>query len=650
MNAPFVLRDDLLEVVLTPSDDTFFLTLKDLKSGLVRQSSSFPAVTVYDKMERRCMTRNRFPEASVKTAFGQLRMEIPCKEFELSFALWLAVQNGELVIRFEMPELYEHKPSVFRLFKVALPEKLLTVGPEEDGLLLLPIHSGLACNPKGKPPLKEFFMIYGEQSRWEFLPTLPVCAAGGATGGLIALAVEGAAETECFAATDGNGGGWTGLHFSFRRTWMDKLYPGTRRIHIVPVSPGIDLLTATAKRLRRHIMEDHRKPTLRERIEESPEVKYLQNASIMKIFHGMQKMGMLADTKDDVSDLDPFVPTMTFPEASAAMQKLHDAGIGQILFQCVGWNPRGHDGLWPTRFPIEPRLGGETEFREMIRTGHSLGYQVSVHDNFLSQYTASPDFDPSTLIYDQWGNPDLRGFWGGGETCLTHPLQVKGERREGQMLRMKTLGLSGMYYLDGMGNPLECNYRPGQPASRSEYAQGTMELLRTARKIFGSCGTECGFLYAALEADCIVTCGNEFMIRHLPEDSAILSFCDRFVPLWQLALHGLLFRENGKCNEWSSAMRCILFGDHPRDEWSARPDFMPVLDDRRIASLKAKHDLCLTRFGFLQMLELTRWENPEPGMEQSTFEDGTTVLADFNRRELFVNGEKIPRPDALDDI
>ena len=51
--------------------------------------------------------------------------------------------------------------------------------------------------------LRDRFMIYGEQPRWELLPTLPVCAVRNPAGGLMAIATGGAAETECHVATDG---------------------------------------------------------------------------------------------------------------------------------------------------------------------------------------------------------------------------------------------------------------------------------------------------------------------------------------------------------------------------------------------------------------------------------------------------------------
>ncbi|MDA1040810.1 MAG: DUF5696 domain-containing protein [Planctomycetota bacterium] len=82
---------------------------------------------------------------------------------------------------------------------------------------------------------------------------------------------------------------------------------------------------------------------------------------------------------------------MTFAEAGVALRKLKEAGIEKIHTMCVGWNARGHDGLYPTRFPIDARLGGETGFRELCKLGDELGYHINVHDNFMMNVPQAPD-------------------------------------------------------------------------------------------------------------------------------------------------------------------------------------------------------------------------------------------------------------------
>jgi hypothetical protein len=83
-------------------------------------------------------------------------------------------------------------------------------------------------------------------------------------------------------------------------------------------------------------------------------------------------------------------------------------------------------------------------------------------------------------------------------------------------------------------------------------------------------------------------------------------------------------------------------------EWRLRPGlYIPPLDRALIAALKADYGLTLGRFGFLQTLQMTDYQEPEDGVATSRFEDDTTVTADFNRAELWVNGDRIARPKEL---
>jgi hypothetical protein len=314
--------------------------------------------------------------------------------------------------------------------------------------------------------------------------------------------------------------------------------------------------------------------------------------------------------------------------------------------ESIGWNPRGHDGMWPTRFPIEPRLGGEAGFRELIRYGQSLGCTMNVHDNYLSQYNSSPDFDPSIVMHDQWGNRDLRGFWGGGETYVTCPWALGPKRLDDQLEKVKALGLDGPAYIDGMGNPLECSYAPGPVGSRSDYVQGSQHVLETARRIYGAVRTECGFVYTCVAVDCLAQCGNAFMLNRLDSRWPITALIEKVVPVWQIALHGFVVSESHG-TDWESTMQCILFGDHPRQEWTHTGRFQPILDDTLIASIKAKYDLCVKQFGHLQTDTLESWRESSDGIQETTFSDGTEVRADFNRMELRVNGKKVKKPEGL---
>jgi hypothetical protein len=337
-----------------------------------------------------------------------------------------------------------------------------------------------------------------------------------------------------------------------------------------------------------------------------------------------------------------FRQVMTFAEAGAGLKKIKAAGLDYVHTQSVGYNPSGHDGMWPSRFPIDERLGGERAFRNLIELGKSLGFTMNVHDNQLAAYRRSHDFREQEVIIDQWGQPMALGEWGGGPTFVLNTFARPAGQVERSMRDLQALGLNGCAYLDGMGNPLYRDYSPAHPMTRTGYARATNLLLDTARKVYGAAQTECGFLYCAIAADAMCTGGNAWHVKGCWPEWPVTGLMDKLVPAWELALHDLVLLENHGLG-WPSIMQCVLMGGHPRDEWSAHPGVMPVLDDTRIASLKTKYDLCLNQFGHLQTEEMLSWNEPADGVQRTTYADGTEVIADSNSQELRVNGKRIKK-------
>jgi hypothetical protein len=635
--------DDVISCTLQKLDDYLSLSIRDETGGRTWESPLL-ALEVHYKALRRTQRVERYRIDRVTDTGNGAHVTVGDGSRGVAVGFWLRVEDGELRVLLPPAEVYEHDDEMYRVFAVDILPSLLQV--EGDETLLLPVRTGARCHPGDKPAHRDRFLIYGEQPRWELAPTLPFCGAHTSSGGMVNLAVQGACDAQCRVSTDGRGAGNVGFAASLRRRWVDPVDIGHREFCFAPIPGDADPVVATAKRIRRHVMEDLGKPTLQERADESPEVEYLLNAYIMKLFHGVENVGAMMQGKDKSSPLS-FVNCMTFAEAADNLRQLKDAGVPNVLTQSVGWNTRGHDGMYPTRFPVEERIGGEKGFRKLIATGNELGYQMNVHDNFTMNVPHSPDWDPDCVIQDIHGEPLVHGRWGGGLEYASWPLVFPHDRLGGHMERVQDLGIRGMYYCDYMEQPLEVNYHPEHGGPRSDHAEGQVRILKEARRVFGSSATEYGFLPCAVVADVVATCGAGWQPSGEQAEWPVSQLIDRIVPIWQLALHGLILVEARGGVNWRNAINALLYGHLPRDEWSARPGVMPVLTDKRIQALRATYDLCIERFQHLRVMEMTDYCEPEEGVKQTTFEDGTVVRADFEGDEVFVNEEKICRPTGL---
>jgi hypothetical protein len=640
MSEPTVtLTDAAFQLAVTHHEQQVSVALTDRATGTTWRSPLL-VLEIHDKTLRREDFVAQYRVDEVAASEDAIHVVVCAPGQQVAVSVWLRLEAGELVVSVPYPEVYERRPAHFRLFAVDLLPELMAVGAE--GTLILPLGQGALCSPRGKPAVADRCMIFLEQERWEIGTTLPYVGAHGPGGGLLCLASQGASEAQFRVVTDGQGQGRVSMATVLRRHWPDPVYAGARELRYSRLAPAADLVAATADRVRRHVMEDWGKAPLKERAAASPELAYVLQSYSMKLFHGIENEGLEMQGHDKARP-QSFFNLMTFAETVAGLARLRAAGLAKIHVQSVGWNARGHDGLYPARFPIEERLGGERGFRAMLREGQAMGYQMSVHDNFSMNLPYAPNYDPELIIQDVYGEPLVSGWWAGGLEYQSWGLALPHDRLEGHLQRLHDLGVRGLYYCDYMMRPLECNYHPRWRGSRHDHMRGQLRVLTAARDRFGAMATEYGILPAAAIADYISAGGGG---RRGQPHWPIKQLQERTVPIWELVFSGLTLSE-GCGLTWPDLMRRTLFGKQPRDEWTIRPARTPVLDDARIAQLAAHYELSVNRFGHLRTERIVSWQAPADQVQVTRFSDGTEVTADFGRRELLVNGQLVPCPAVL---
>ncbi len=614
-------------------------------SGERAWRSSLLTLEILNRMEDRVVVAHDL--RVMHTAVEEPYIHIVLRDIAhgITLGLWLGWDGDELTVIIPPAEIEEVKDELYRVHSVMVLPELMQAGA--SGNILLPLGSGALCKPADKPELRDRFLIYGEQERWELMPMLPISGVQTPAGEVVCLVRRGACDAWCAAETDGNGNGTLAMGAMFRRQWIDPVDWTEREFRYRFLEAKADLMHQAARRVRQHVIDDCGKPTLAERAGESPQCAYQQSAYTMKLFHGIQRQGIMMYGQENRPDELLYRRTMSFAQAESCLEKLQAAGVDRVYLQSVGWNPKGHDGAWPTCFPIDQRLGGEAGMRRMITTAKELDYQITTHLNFGMSCFASPDYNPDWVLHDIWGEPKVTGDWGGGIHSTHWGLALPDEFLFGRLNALRDLGCNGMQYLDFQGNPLYLNYNRTHRGPRSQFAAGIRRYQAAATKVFGGVQIEAGFLYCAPWVDAI--CApyyHPFAPWQLPEDWPLARMVDRQVPLYQLALQGLVAQEQQGV-DWKCAMNAVLFGRVMRDEWSAEPGGMPVLDDARIAKIKAVYDLATVRFGHLVTQELSQWEHLAEQVERTRFADGTEVVADFNEERLTVNGKEVVRPEAL---
>lgn len=450
------------------------------------------------------------------------------------FRIDMSLLEGDdgFAVKVHPETLVEICPNQFRVLELDLLPGFMGANLGEPGHFLLPNFCGGVIRFDERREFELRDMVYGDQKEYERYVTMPVCGMSSPLGSWLCVLTEGrfdarivtracGDEADCrFSLSPG---------FIIRHSKEDPIIQADREVRFVHF-PGEADHNVMAKRYRKHLIRDRGFVPFSERIDDNPVLAYALDSYHCKIFHGM-KFGRSYDGEEEMT------VTTTFAETEAIARSMKEDGVEKCVFFLTGWNPGGHDGQWPTRFPIEEKLGGEAGWRKLKKTLAELDYRLSVHDNHVDSYKASKTFPELDLLTDRSGEPVGGSQWGGGATYRICPARMPSAKSLLDLERMKKLGVDGIYYLDNMPSPIFTCHDPRHPASRREYAMGIRRLAQSASDLFGCVSTESYQDYALDVVDLpwkVHTPLQEFC----PYFDRVPGLSD-LVPFFQVAYHGL---------------------------------------------------------------------------------------------------------------
>ncbi len=654
----FELTDSTLRAKFTTDGGMALVELTDLVSGIVWGPT--PAFTL-DIMSIVLRRTDLIERLRVEIEMGDgcvfITQSVENVVHSASATVKFCIERGEFVARIASERISEMCPELSLLAGVNLLPSLMYVAPGSEGHLVLPYRNGALCYPKLHTRISDRFLIYGEQPNWEIMPMLPCTGVarqrGDTKAALLAIVEQGDCDAECRVDIDGIGGGQTSFSLRYRYTEVDPVDPIERVVRFVPLRGENAGYAGMGRRMHKFVLAKAGRGTLAHRAEQNSDIAYAANSFVLKIIHACKDIGSV----NGDGELRVFT---TCTDAAKQLAAIKDAGIDRLYVQLTGWNVEGHDGKWPTRFPVEPKIGGETALRELISAGKALGFQMQVHDNYIDLLKRSPEFDPDLCVGSVHGGPLKRGCWAGGINYAGWGLSYPPERLQGQMEKVKSLGVAGVYYIDAIGMPLEISYneKHGPRRYRRACAEGIQRIIRAGRDVFGSAGVENGYLYCATEADYI---GSPFL--ESPE-SPSSELVDVPVPLWFMAVKGHAFCilndtfggavDFGNNTSQTISRRMLTMAEMgllPRNEIVAMQGGWGYLLEPALEAIKLEYDLMIDHLSGVGMASLVDHEILEGSwtlgnhITRSRFSNGIVTVCDYGRSRLEVNGKEYPLPN-----
>ena len=428
-------------------------------------------------------------------------------------------------------------------------------------------------------------------------------------------------------------------------------------IDFYPMAKGADNYSAMARRYREYLIETGQMPKmLKERVAENEHLAYAAKAPEIRIRQGWKPVP--TPVKHQTLENEPEMRVaVTFEQVMEIADELKRQGVNEAQLCLVGWNHKGHDGRYPTVFPVEPSLGGEEKLRECIKYVQSLGYRIVGHTNHTDIYEISSDWNGGA---DAAKNPDgslqANAYWSAGQMYNICYKQSHDKYFWGYEPKVAELGFRGLEYVDVVSiiKPHIC-YDPAHPCTRKKGVEYANKMLQGLRDLFGGSQSEGGLWFTAKSLDyaLYVTMALDRLKKY--------EFIDEYVPIWHIVFNGYMLHNpasqtvNFTLKEPLYALRNVeyaarpmfyfysAFVDDPKKNWMGNADLTYKNKEdleRSVAAIKSGYD-AFKEWEYLQFETMEQHDILAKGICCSTYSDGSRVVANYTKEPYIFEGKEV---------
>jgi len=567
------------------------------------------------------------------------RVEIPFVGKVFSFTLHgeFRPDLGAVEISIPYDSVIEHDTSYARLMRIDLLPGFCAAAPGDDGYLVLPCLAGVLHRFNHTVSREERITLYAEQEQWAMRSNFNCIGMQRDHVSWCAIVTQGDYDAEAVVRSHFGEEASYSVHIGLVYRWdaSDKIIGGDRALRYYFLDPAEGGWAAFARCYRDFLRKERGVRTWHEKYAQHPKVDAYAHGFSMKIFQGCKT--------PDLGGRGKYQSATSFAEARQILELLQSEGIATITAELVGWNYEGHDGRYPTRFPVNPVEGGEEALKALIAWGSTNDVIVSMHDNALDSYEIGADFSHDDGIVLRDGSLWRNVPWCGGFNWRMCPLKsIRHVHRD--YPRMKELGVDGHYYVDALAAFKTC-HSPDHPADRRQFIEGVREILSFTRGLFGTLGLEVPF-------------GPYFDLMdgvYIDESAKGMSaftdfgphFVDEVVPFLPIALHNSVRYHRGSdaTEGISGALRCLAWGSMPFIEVSARP----VAESHSIPAYpkfaefaREAYRLCCVDHADLIEADLDDVASAGPDLFVTQYAGGVTLRINASGEDAVIQGESVP--------
>lgn len=340
----------------------------------------------------------------------------------------------------------------------------------------------------------------------------------------------------------------------------------------------------------------------------------------------------------------------SYGEAVKLLKMLQDQGVSSLALRYVGWFNNGIRHSSPSDIALEGALGGKSGFRELIdyTKQNNIGFYPDVA--FLEKYTSAKDsanfldrrkakiydYDPVVYVKDT--------------SLFSHyvmaPAKLSGAV-DGFVSDYKKYGIAGLSLRD-MADEVNSDFNIDRSVSRQDALKRIAQETGKLKKDIGSLMVNGGNAYSLPDAA---------MIVGAPTESSEMNITDEDVPFYQIALHayfdisGSPFNLDDDRDPRNSMLKALETGSNVYYEWFYNEP--SVVKDTPYNNLNALYykdwfseavalykeaDSVLSKVHDQLIVSHHKLTDQ---VFQTTFENGISVVVNYNKTAVEVNGIRI---------
>lgn len=522
-------------------------------------------VRSYERPTQKYRTYGVTAKVRVFTA-TRVELDFTEKESGAYVPLRLDLDDTYLRARVDAGDIVEPLGCSYRVMELAILPTVMDAKVGEEGRYLLPIYGGCIAPFRADRRLFTRDRIYVQQNTWEKMGMIN--AFGASRSGDSTLGIVHGGDFSAWVETTVDPGTGVCRQSPVVRVREDPadVQSFERKEILFRNLKGAKDWTGLALAYGEYLRTERELLPIEVRAAGNERLQYILGAVRVNIFMGLKKPFV-----PDGSS--PYFSATTFAEAEEIVDEVRARGIDKAWFCLVGWIKDGHDGAYPSHFPVNAQAGGEEGLKRLIAKIRGYGYAVTPHDNIHSCYAASPDYDSQIPCRTRAGEELPMGIWSGGMIRIGCP-HLYVQRYGGDFARIKGLGFAGVYYIDALMPVLFQCHDPRHPADERQFIEGQLRVLQWMKSEYGVAATETQAMPALKYIDYGSNGGSGdrvYFSRLLDPDTKAMF--ERYVPFYNVAMHGLIVYQSGwvhafrKKGKWLSA---IVDGGVPAVETAMR--------------------------------------------------------------------------------